>query len=77
MALQHGYVVQEIVDIHREPFMMKTGEGWMEVPTVLDLDPYINGPLMGGCLTRTSTSNLANVTAGGGTLPTFILRYIR
>jgi hypothetical protein len=47
------------------------------VPTVLDLDPYINGPLMGGCLTRTSTSNLANVTAGGGTLPTFILRYIR
>lgn len=77
MALQHGYVVQEIVDIHREPFMMKTGDGWMEVPTVLDLDPYINGPLMGGCLTRTSTSNLANVTAGGGTLPTFILRYIR
>ena len=77
MALQHGYVVQEIVDIHREPFMMKTGEGWMEVPTVLDLDPYISGPLMGGCLTRTSTSNLANVTAGGGTLPTFILRYIR
>lgn len=77
MALRHGYVVQEIVDIHREPFMMKTGDGWMEVPTVLDLDPYINGPLMGGCLTRTSISNLANVTAGGGTLPTFILRYIR
>ena len=77
MALQHGYVVQEVVDIHREPFMMKTSAGWTEVPTVLDLDPYINGPLMGGCLTRTSTSNLANVTAGGGTLPTFILRYIR
>jgi hypothetical protein len=77
MALQYGYVVQEVVDIHREPFMMKTSAGWTEVPTVLDLDPYINGPLMGGCLTRTSTSNLANVTAGGGTLPTFILRYIR
>jgi uncharacterized circularly permuted ATP-grasp superfamily protein len=77
MALHHGYVVQEVVDIHREPFMMKTADGWAEVPTVLDLDPYINGPLMGGCLTRTSTSNLANVTAGGGTLPTFILRYIR
>ncbi len=77
MALKHGYVVQEVVDIHREPFMMKTTAGWTEVPTVLDVDPYINGPLMGGCLTRTSTSNLANVTAGGGTLPTFILRYIR
>jgi uncharacterized circularly permuted ATP-grasp superfamily protein len=76
-ALKDGYVVQEVVDIHREPFLMKTTDSWAEVPTVLDLDPYINGPLMGGCLTRTSTSNLANVTAGGGTLPTFILRYIR
>lgn len=77
IALQHGYVVQEVVDIHREPFMMKTSIDWAEVATVLDVDPYINGPLMGGCLTRTSTSNLANVTAGGGTLPTFILRSIR
>ena len=45
------------------------------VPTIIDLDPYLNGPLMGGCLTRTSASNLANVTAGGGTLPMFILRH--
>jgi uncharacterized circularly permuted ATP-grasp superfamily protein len=74
---QHGYVVQEVVAIHKEPFFMKTEKGWMDVPTVVDLDPYLNGPLMGGCLTRTSTSNLANVTAGGGTLPLFILRYAR
>jgi uncharacterized circularly permuted ATP-grasp superfamily protein len=77
MAVGQDYVVQEIVDIHREDFLMKTDQGWNKVPTVVDLDPYLNGPLMGGCLTRTSTSNLANVTAGGGTLPTFILRYIR
>ena len=77
-AIQHGlaagHVVQETVDIHREPFMMSTDSGWEEVPAIIDLDPYINGPLMGGCLTRISATNLANVTAGGGTLPMFILR---
>lgn len=75
-GLKHGHVVQEVVDIHREPYLMKTGDDWKYVPTVVDLDPYLNGPLMGGCLVRTSASNLANVTAGGGTLPMFILRYL-
>ena len=70
-----GYVVQEVVDIHKEPFLMKGTDGWAAVPTIVDLDPYLNGPLMGGCLTRVSTGNLANVTAGGGSLPLFILRY--
>ncbi|GIV60402.1 MAG: hypothetical protein KatS3mg043_1491 [Rhodothermaceae bacterium] len=74
-ALDNDYVVQECVDIHREPFLMKTENGWAPVPVVIDLDPYVNGPSVGGCLTRISTSNLANVTAGGGTLPLFILRY--
>ncbi len=76
-GVRHGAVVQEVVDISKEPFLMKTADGWSEVPTVVDLDPYLNGPLMGGCLVRTSTSNLANVTAGGGSLPVFILRYVR
>jgi hypothetical protein len=74
-GLLHGHVVQETVDINREPFLMKTKNGWEHVPTIIDLDPYLNGPLLGGCLTRTSAGNLANVTAGGGTLPMFILRY--
>ncbi|MFT5143554.1 MAG: hypothetical protein ACI80V_001171 [Rhodothermales bacterium] len=74
-GLLHGHVVQEVVDINREPFLMQTANGWEHVPTIIDLDPYLNGPLLGGCLTRTSASNLANVTAGGGTLPMFILRY--
>lgn len=76
-GLANGYVVQEVVDISKEPFMLKSESGWNEVPTVVDLDPYLNGPMMGGCLVRTSTSNLANVTAGGGSMPAFILRYIR
>ncbi len=72
----HGHIVQEIVDIHKEPFIMHLDGAWQEVPTVLDLDPYLNGPLMGGCLARISATNLANVTAGGGTVPQFILRYL-
>lgn len=74
-GLRESYVVQEAVNISREPFLVRRPEGWDLVPTVIDLDPYLNGPLMGGCLVRTSASNLANVTAGGGTLPLFILRH--
>lgn len=75
-GLSDGYVVQEMVNIHREPFMLRAGKDWKMIPTVVDLDPYINGPLVGGCLTRTSSTNLANVTSGGGSLPMFILRYL-
>lgn len=74
-GLKGGYVVQELVDIHRESFLVRRDGRWASEATVVDLDPYLNGPLMGGCLTRVSTSELANVTAGGGTLPLFILRY--
>jgi uncharacterized circularly permuted ATP-grasp superfamily protein len=74
-GLERGHVVQETVDISREPFLLRGDGSWEMVPSVVDLDPYLNGPLMGGCLVRTSASNLANVTAGGGSLPMFILRY--
>lgn len=74
-GLEKGHVVQETVEIHREPFLVKKDGDWTEVPSIVDLDPYIFGPMMGGILTRVSGSNLANVTAGGGTLPMFILRY--
>lgn len=74
-GVKEGFIVQEIVNIHREGFLNKVDGTWQNVPTVVDLDPYINGPMVGGCLTRTSSTNLANVTSGGGTLPMFILRY--
>jgi hypothetical protein len=76
-GMKLGHVVQQVVDISREPFLVeKADHTWEYARTVVDLDPYLNGPLMGGCLTRTSMSNLANVTAGGGTLPLFIARYL-
>ncbi len=67
-------VVQELVEIHREPFLQLVEGEWQEVESVVDLDPYLNGAVAGGCLTRVSSTHLANVTAGGGTLPLFILR---
>lgn len=74
-SFEKAHVVQEVVDIHREPFLVQSNGSWEMIPTIIDLDPYLSGPLMGGCLTRTSSSHLANVTAGGGTLPMFILRH--
>ncbi len=78
-AIEHGliagYVVQEIVDVTREGFFIPRDGIWDVYHQIVDLDPYLNGPLMGGCLTRVSSLALANVTAGGGTLPLFILRH--
>ncbi len=76
-ALKTDFVVQEIVDISKQPFMLKINGNWEDKETIIDLDPYLNGPMMGGCLTRTAFDNLANVTAGGGSLPMFIARYLR
>jgi len=75
-ALQNDFVAQEVIDIGKEPFVLNIDGNWMEKETIIDLDPYLNGPMMGGCLTRTSFNNLANVTAGGGSLPMFICRYL-
>ena len=42
---------------------------------MLDTNPYVAfGTTVHGCLTRISTDELVNVTAGGGsTVPTFLL----
>lgn len=74
-GVKEGAVVQEAVPINREPFLIPAGGSWQEEKQIVDLDPYLNGPLMGGCLTRVSSLPLANVTAGGGTLSLFILRH--
>ena len=76
LALIDDFVVQEVIEIGKEPFLLNIDGNWKMMDTVIDLDPYLNGPMMGGCLTRTSFNNLANVTAGGGSLPMFIARYL-
>ena len=72
-ALQDFYVVQERVPIPRERFPYYE-DGLRFADLIVDLDPYVFGPEIGGVLTRLSAGGLANVTAGGGATSTFVLR---
>jgi glutathionylspermidine synthase len=71
-ALNDFYVVQEKVPIARESFPYFDG-GLRFADLVVDLDPYVFGPVVGGILTRLSASSLANVTVGGGSTSTFLI----
>ncbi len=71
-ALEQVSVVQEKVPLAWEQFPYYDG-GLKYDNLLVDLDPYLFGINMGGCLTRLSTSSLANVTAGGGATVTFIV----
>jgi len=75
LAVLEGFVVQEVVRVKREAFYLRKNDEWKSYPTLVDLAPYLNGPLIGGCLTRTTAHRLANVTSGGGSIPMFILRH--
>ncbi len=66
-------VVQEIVPLPREPFPMYKDGRLQYAEMVVDMDPYAYGGDVDGVLTRLSASSLANVTAGGGTTPTFVI----
>jgi hypothetical protein len=75
-ALQDGdYLVQERVKTAKEMFPMLTGENgeWEMVEQLVDLDPLLFLGKVGSAFTRLSSNELANVTAGGGMVPTFII----
>lgn len=66
-------VVQEIVELPRVRFPRYVDGSLRYENMVVDLDPFVFGQKVDGVLTRLSSSSLANVTAGGGTTPTFII----
>lgn len=66
------YLVQERVPIPRESFPYYEN-GLRFADLIVDLNPYVFGPEIGGVLTRLSALALANVTAGGGATSTFVL----
>jgi len=78
-ALCSSYVVQERVDVRREEFpVLSGGEGSDHGRLgfgdfVVDLDPYVFGGEVEGFLTRLSATSLANVTSGGGQVPSFLV----
>ena len=77
IALVNGdYLVQERVETSKESFPMLFGEEgkFAFAEQLVDLDPLLFYGKVGSAFTRLSTSELANVSSGGGMVPTFIIK---
>ena len=73
-ALKDGdYLVQERVKTAKETFPMLTGDEFAFVEQLVDLDPLLYDGKVKSAFTRLSTTELANVSSGGGMVPTFII----
>jgi hypothetical protein len=74
-ALAHGdYLVQERVPTARETFPALTEDGRIDfAEQLVDLDPLLFNGKVGSAFTRLSFTELANVTSGGGMVPTYII----
>ena len=74
-ALGNGdYLVQERVPTAREVFPALTSDGKIQfAEQLVDLDPLLFNGKVGSAFTRLSSTELANVSSGGGMVPTFII----
>lgn len=74
-ALVNGdYLVQERVPTARETFPALLEDGTIEfAEQLVDLDPLLFNGKVGSAFTRLSSTELANVSSGGGMVPTFIV----
>ena len=74
-ALANGdYIVQERVPTAREVFPAIQEDGTINfAEQLVDLDPLLFSGKVGSAFTRLSFSELANVSSGGGMVPTFII----
>ena len=74
-ALSNGdYLVQERVRTARETFPALQDDGSVvHAEQLVDLDPMLFNGRVGSAFTRLSSTELANVSSGGGMVPTFII----
>lgn len=74
-ALADGdYLVQERVSTARETFPALMDDGSVVyAEQLVDLDPLLFNGRVGSAFTRLSSTELANVSSGGGMVPTFII----
>jgi len=74
-AVRDGdYVVQERVPTAREMFPALKDDGTIEfAEQLVDLDPLLFNGKVGSAFTRLSFTELANVSSGGGMVPTYII----
>ncbi|MBK8467392.1 MAG: hypothetical protein IPL32_16370 [Chloracidobacterium sp.] len=76
VALADGdYLVQERVKTAKEQFPMLIDDAgnWELTEQLVDLDPLLFLGKVGSAFTRLSSTELANVSSGGGMVPTFII----
>jgi len=66
------YVVQERVELQRQTFP-RLAPKLEFADLVVDLDPYLFDGEVEGFLTRLSDTSLANVSSGGGQVPSFLV----
>jgi uncharacterized circularly permuted ATP-grasp superfamily protein len=69
-----AWVVQERINVRREVFPMQMPGGIEMRDMLVDFAPYLFRGKMAGCLTRLSSTGLANVTSGGGQVPSFLVQ---
>ncbi len=76
IALADGdYLVQERVKTAKQDFPFIDDDGKIHMtPSLVDLDPLLFNGKVKSSFTRLSTTELANVTSGGGMVPTLILK---
>ena len=74
-ALANGdYLVQERVPTARETFPALTDDGRIEfAEQLVDLDPLLFNGKVRSAFTRLSFTELANVSSGGGMVPTYVI----
>src|SRR5688572_2895318 len=74
-ALADGdYLVQERVKTARETFPALLDDGSVAfAEQLVDLDPLLFNGRVGSAFTRLSSTELANVSSGGGMVPTFVI----
>lgn len=69
-----AWVVQEKIKVRRELFpRFEPGKGAALADMLIDCAPYLYRGKLTGFLTRLSAGGLANVTSGGGQVPSFIV----
>jgi uncharacterized circularly permuted ATP-grasp superfamily protein len=70
-----AWIAQEKIHVRREPFPRFTpGTGAQIADMLVDCAPYLFRGRLAGFLTRLSASGLANVTSGGGQVPSFVVK---
>ena len=68
------WIVQERIPVRREIFPQFDASGDVTMRDMLvDFAPYLFRGRMSGYLTRLSSTGLANVTSGGGQVPSFVV----